>query len=310
MTPASWSSVRGLILSNGRLYFAGGESHTGDKIEMGIASATVYVKLRAVAINGLYVDDRAGSAAVPVVLVHGAPDRSKNFAPVVELLPDLPLVIYDRRGYGKSLDALPPATDFADHAQDLIAILGGRRAVVVAQSVGCNVAMAAAAKAPSLFAALGMWEPPTAWCDWWPVPDLRESVCSLVAATDTELLAEVFNRNILGDRRWESLSVRTKDMLRREGAAFHADMASELTALFDFADITCPVIIGAGTATGSGHLEGARRLARILNAEVFEVENADHFAPLTSPASWAELVRKAVALAGTDPSAHSTVLTT
>ncbi|MGA8368599.1 MAG: alpha/beta hydrolase [Acidimicrobiales bacterium] len=248
-------------------------------------------------IKGLYVDDRAGSSAMPVVLVHGAPDRSKNFAPVVELLPDLPLVIYDRRGYGKSLDALPPAKDFSDHAQDLMAILDGRRAVVVAQSVGCNVAMAAAAKDPSLFAALGMWEPPTAWCEWWPVPDLRESVCRLVAATDTELLAETFNRNILGEGRWESLNDRTKDMLRREGAAFHADMASELTALFDFEDITCPVIIGAGTATGSGHLEGARRLASILNAHVFEIDNADHFAPLTSPASWAELVRKAVALA-------------
>ena len=247
--------------------------------------------------DSLYVDDRAGSAAMPVVLVHGAPDRSKNFAAVVELLSDLPLVIYDRRGYGKSLDAVPPAKDFADHAQDLITILDGRRAVVVAQSVGCNVAMAAAAKAPSLFAALGMWEPPTAWCDWWPVPDLKESVCRFVAATDTELLAETFNRDILGEGRWESLTDPTKDMLRREGAAFHADMTSELTAPFDFADITCPVIIGAGTATSSGHLEGARQLATILNADLFEVEDATHFAPLTSPAAWSELVRKAVALA-------------
>lgn len=246
--------------------------------------------------DGLYVDDRAGSAAMPVVLVHGAPDRSKNFAAVAELLSDLPLVTYDRRGYGKSLDAVPPAKGFADHAQDLITILDSRRAVVVGQSVGCNVAMTAAAKAPSLFAALGMWEPPTAWCDWWPVPDLKESTCNFVAATNTELLAESFNRNILGEARWESLSDRTKDMLRREGAAFHTDMTSQLTAPFDFADITCPVIIGAGTATVSGHLEGARRLARILNAGLFEVEDATHFAPLTSPAAWAALVRKAVAL--------------
>ena len=247
--------------------------------------------------DGLYVDDRAGFAVMPVVLVHGAPDRSKNFAAVVELLADLPLVIYDRRGYGKSLDAVPPAKDFADHAQDLITILDGRRAVVVAQSVGCNVAMAAAAKAPSLVAALGMWEPPTAWCDWWPVPDLKESVCRFVAATDTELLAETFNRDILGEQRWEALPDRTKGMLRREGAAFHADMNSELTAPFDFADITCPVIIGTGTATVSGHLEGARRFAKILHADLFEVEDATHFAPLTNPAAWSELVRKAVALA-------------
>jgi pimeloyl-ACP methyl ester carboxylesterase len=245
----------------------------------------------------LHVIDRAGSAATPVVLVHGGPDRSRNFAAVVELLGDLPLVTYDRRGYGKSVAATPPARNFADHADDLLAILGGRRSVVVAQSVGCNVAMTAATMAPSLFAALGMWEPPTAWCDWWPVPDLRESIQQFVATTDTALLTETFNRNILGDVRWDALSERTRDMLRREGAAFQVDMVSELTAPFLFEDIYCPVVIGAGTATRSGHLEGARRLAQILDAELFEVEGADHFAPTSSPDAWAELVRRTVASA-------------
>jgi pimeloyl-ACP methyl ester carboxylesterase len=247
--------------------------------------------------DGLHVVDRAGSGATPVVLVHGAPDRSKNFAPVIEKLRDLPLVTYDRRGYGKSVGATPPARNFADHAEDLIAILAGRRSVVVAQSVGCNVAMAAATMAPSLFAALGLWEPPTAWCEWWPDPDLRESVLRFVATRDTALLGETFNRNILGDDRWDALSESTKSMLRREGAAFQADMTSELTAPFDFADIGCPVVIGAGTATGSGHLEGARRLAQILDADLFEVEGADHFAPTSSPGVWAELVRRTVASA-------------
>ena len=244
--------------------------------------------------DGLHVVDRTGSADTPVILVHGAPDRSRNFAAVVELLDDLPLVTYDRRGYGRSVAATPPARNFADHAEDLIAILDGRRSVVVAQSVGCNVAMTAATMAPSLFGALGLWEPPTAWCDWWPVPDLRESVRHFVAATDTALLGETFNRNILGDDRWDALSERTKDMLRREGAAFQVDMAAELTAPFQFGDITCPVVIGAGTATTSGHLEGARRLAHILNADLFEVEGAGHFAPTSNPGAWAELVRRTI----------------
>jgi pimeloyl-ACP methyl ester carboxylesterase len=251
---------------------------------------------------GLHVIDRAGPQAMPVVLVHGAPDRSKNFAAVVDLLADLPLIIYDRRGYGKSLAATPPARNFADHADDLIAILGGRRSVVVAQSVGCNVAMAAAAKAPRLIASLGMWEPPTAWCDWWPVPDLRDSAAEFAGSVDPDLLGEQFNRQILGDRRWDRLDERTKDMLRKEGTAFRTDMAAELTAPFEFAEIVCPVVIGCGTATSSGHLEGARRLARILSADLFEVVGADHFAPLTDPPAWAQLVRKAVVLADREPS--------
>jgi pimeloyl-ACP methyl ester carboxylesterase len=245
----------------------------------------------------MHVIDRAGSRGMPVVLVHGAPDRSKNFAGVVKLLADLPLVTYDRRGYGRSLASTPPARGFADHADDLLAILDGRPSVVVAQSVGCNVAMAAAATAPSMIASLGLWEPPTAWCDWWPVPDLRESAADFAASIDPEALGEQFNRQILGDERWNELDEGTKDMLRREGAAFRSDMAAELTAPFEFDEIRCPVVIGCGTATSAGHLEGAHRLARILGADLFEVAGADHFAPLTNPPAWAQLVRKAVARA-------------
>ncbi len=139
----------------------------------------------------LFVDDRTGGdrSVLPVVIVHGAPDRSRNFAAVVAELGDLPVITYDRRGYGKSVDASPPARNFDDHADDLIEILDGRRAVVCAQSVGCNVAMTAATRAPHLVAALGVWEPPNAWCDWWPHPGMYEAASQLAAASDTEVIA-------------------------------------------------------------------------------------------------------------------------
>src|ERR1700682_246903 len=121
--------------------------------------------------------DRA-SGVMPVVLVHGSPDRSKNFQAVLRLLTDLPVIVYDRRGYGRSPDAHPPARSFADHAEDLIAVLDGRRATLVAQSVGCNVALTAAARFPALVASMGLWEPPIAWAEWWPVPELRESAAA------------------------------------------------------------------------------------------------------------------------------------
>ena len=166
----------------------------------------------------LFVDDRTGGdrSVMPIVLVHGAPDRSKNFAAVIAELGDLPVITYDRRGYGKSIDVMPPAQGFGDHADDLIEILDGRRAVVCAQSVGCNVAMTAAARAPELVAALGVWEPPNAWCDWWPHPGMYEAASRLAASTDTEAMAEGYNRQILGDERWEALADRTKQMLRAE----------------------------------------------------------------------------------------------
>jgi pimeloyl-ACP methyl ester carboxylesterase len=249
---------------------------------------------------GLHVVERAGPTdQLPVVLVHGAPDRAKNFAAVLELLGDLAVITYDRRGYGRSVDARPVARDFADHAADLIAILAGRRAVIVAQSVGCNVAMAAAARAPDLVAALGVWEPPNAWCDWWPDPALRETATAYAEADDPDELGEQFNRKILGDERWDSLTERTRRLLRAEGAAFRADMAAELRAPFDFAEVVAPTVIGFGTATSSGHADGARRLARIMDADLFVVPGGDHFAPISRPSAWARLVRLTVARSAT-----------
>jgi pimeloyl-ACP methyl ester carboxylesterase len=248
---------------------------------------------------GIYaVDDHDRACDVmPVVLVHGAPDRSKNFQAVLPLLKDLPVVVYDRRGYGKSLDAHPPARSFADHAADLIALLDGRRAIIVAQSVGCNVALTAAARAPDLVASMGLWEPPMAWADWWPGTELRDSVVGFAAASDTAALGEKFAKHILGEERWHLLSDRTRAMLRAEGAAFRTDMASELIAPFAFGDIHAPCVIGYGTSTNHGHEEGAKRLAGILGAEMFEVPGAGHFAPTERPEAFATLVRRAVRLA-------------
>ena len=248
---------------------------------------------------GIHVDDayQGRTDITPVVLVHGAPDRSKNFRPVLDLLDDLPMVTYDRRGYGKSLEAEPPAESFTDHARDLIGVLDGRRCVVVAQSVGCNVAMTASTLRPDLFAALGLWEPPTAWADWWPTPDLLDSATEFAAETDTRALGERFSRSTIGEDRWQALPERTRDLLRREGAAFRTDMRSETTAPFDFADVVVPCVIGYGTNTVSGHYEGGVRLANLLGAEHYAVDGADHFAPITAPDKWAGLVRRAVALA-------------
>src|ERR1700730_8331923 len=121
---------------------------------------------------GLYVHTHHPHApGPPVVIVHGAPDRSKNFAKVVHLLTDLPVTTYDRRGYGKSLRAQPPSNGFNDQADDLLAILDGRPAVVCGQSAGGSITMMAAPLAPQLFLSIGVWEPPMPWADWWPDGD-------------------------------------------------------------------------------------------------------------------------------------------
>lgn len=237
---------------------------------------------------------------VPVVIVHGQPDRSKNFARVLHLLTDLPVTAYDRRGYGKSLDATPQARGFGDHADDLIAILDGKPSVVVGQSAGGTIAMLAATRAPELFLALGVWEPPLSSWDWWAQGEAWERTAEHAMYCDAEQLGEDFNRMILGDERWFGLPERTRDLLRLEGRQFRADMTCQLVRMFDLDDLTVPFLVGYGGASQEFNRIGATRLAERTGAQVFVGEGADHFAHTGSPAVWAELVRRTLALAEGD----------
>jgi pimeloyl-ACP methyl ester carboxylesterase len=233
-----------------------------------------------------------------VVLVHGAPDRSKSFASVVHSLADMAVTVYDRRGYGKSVDAPGTPGGFAGHADDLIELLDGVPSVVVGQSAGGTIAMLASIRAPELFLALGAWEPPMIGWDWWMGPEYQERTMAFASYEDAEALGEAFNRFILGDARWEQLSPRTKDLLRREGAAFRADMACQSGPLFDLDHINVPMIVGAGTVAADERFPGAhRRTADRCRAEHFEVEGADHYAHISDPPGWSSLVRVTVALA-------------
>ncbi len=235
------------------------------------------------------------------MLVHGAPDRSKNFAHVVHQLGDRDVTVYDRRGYGKSLAAGEHGGGFLRHAADLIELLDGRPHVVVGQSAGGAIAMLAATLAPELFAALGVWEPPMVPWDWWMGREAWDRTVIWALYTDTELLGEFFNREILGDERWERLPERTRQLLRAEGAAFRADMSSQFEPYFELDQLKVPLVVGCGTAAPDPRFQQAnRRLADRIGAEWLVVPGADHFAHTNHPEAWVELVRATIELANRD----------
>jgi pimeloyl-ACP methyl ester carboxylesterase len=242
------------------------------------------------------VAHHAHAAGPPVVLVHGAPDRSKNFAKVVHLLGDLPVTAYDRRGYGKSLTAQPASSGFDSAVEDLICVIDGRPSVVCGQSVGGTIAMMAATKAPELFLSLGVWESPVPWEPFWP-RDNQEVWIPHWLAFDPPDLGEQFNRSLIGEERWTALPDRTRELLRAEGASFHADLASQVDAPFHVADVSCPMVVGAGTDSEDRLLTAYRALAETTNAEFFVSQGANHGAHTHHPEVWAELVRRTVARA-------------
>jgi len=232
-----------------------------------------------------------------VILLHGAPDRSKNFAHVVHQLSDLPVTVYDRRGYGRSLEAGAQGGGFERHADDLLALLDETPSVVVGQSAGGAAALVAAARRPELFLALGMWEPPMTPWDWWPA-EMKAQTAAWAGVEDPEALGEAFNRGLLGDERFDGLSERTRQLLRAEGAAFRADMASQEAPFADLDRLDMPILIGCGTVTGGASFtEVHRASARALGAELVVLEGADHSAHTNQPEAWAQFVRATVALA-------------
>ena len=98
---------------------------------------------------GLFVAQHGPATDRAIILVHGAPDRSATFRDVLACLGDHHVVVYDRRGYGRSLRAAP-ARGMHDHAQDLLSLVEScpTPPVVVAHSFGSNPTMLAATLRP------------------------------------------------------------------------------------------------------------------------------------------------------------------
>ena len=95
-------------------------------------------------------------------------DRSTSFMRTARRLDDLAVILYDRRGYSRSRALRPIATDIDTHVDDLFDVIAGREVAVVGHSLGGLVALMAAERDPDLVRAVGAYEAPLPWYDWWP----------------------------------------------------------------------------------------------------------------------------------------------
>ena len=229
------------------------------------------------------VEHRADDPDAPViVLVHGVLDSSLSFeGAIAELAPEYTVVTYDRRGWGNSRDATRAQT-LDDHAHDVIAAIGGRRATVVAHSFGGAVALLAASLRPDLVAALAVFEPTLAWVEWWPDQEtIREQA---------QHVQHHFRAGLEGHPR----------LTPEEKAADQAMLANELTLVreppFSLVDVAVPLLIGRSTLTTPWHVDSAGRLAELFAADLVIIEDAGHTAHRTQPKAFADFARRAVAL--------------
>jgi pimeloyl-ACP methyl ester carboxylesterase len=228
-----------------------------------------------------------------VILVHGTMDRGSSFAKVRPHLADIDVITYDRRGYGH--ERANPPSEFADHIDDLIALLAGERAAVVGHSIGGDLALAAAAREPDLVTAVGVWEPPLAWMPWWPNDSVGTRAISR-ALTAAEA-AELFIRGVAGDDVWERLPEATRTARRAEGAAMLLDVTGiRSVAPFDCEAVRVPVVAGRGGDSKPYHRRSAEWIAEnVRDAELFDIAGARHGAHTSHPQEFAAFVRRVVA---------------
>jgi pimeloyl-ACP methyl ester carboxylesterase len=258
-------------------------------------------RLRAVA-PPLFVTEhppRSGDGPL-VVMVHGSMDRHASFVRVRRALPEARVVLYDRRGYGRSRD-VAAAASLDDHADDLLGVAAGRPTVVLGHSYGGCVALRAAELEPTVVRGLVVYEAPTPWLSGWPT-DTGGGLA--LAAPDPAAAAEAFLRRILGDERWEALSEHAKADRRAEGAALVSDMRTIRPATpgglpVDLSRVRQPVIVGRGSRSMPHHVAGMERLAGILDdAELVTLEGATHGAHAAQPEAMADLVRRVIERCG------------
>jgi pimeloyl-ACP methyl ester carboxylesterase len=235
-----------------------------------------------------------------VVLVHGTLDRSTSFARVVRRLGDLHTVVYDRRGYHRSRDAVPLPTSIEGQIDDLLRVIDGRPAVVVGHSYGGTICIGAALRhdPSNSIVSLAAYEPPLPWLSIW-VRDgtprrerLRE---------DPDFEAERFFRRVVGDGAWDRLSETARAERRADGPALVAELnAIRVTnAPFDVSTMSIPALFGRGGQSLPHHREGVAWLVEHTpDAELFEIPGARHGAHLSHPDRFAEFVRRAVERAG------------
>jgi pimeloyl-ACP methyl ester carboxylesterase len=233
------------------------------------------------------------------VFVHGSMDRSSAFARCCGHLRDLHTIRYDRRGYGKSVDR--GAVPLDGHIDDVIGILDRRPAVVIGHSLGGVIALGAAQRHPELISAVGAYESPMPWVEWWPKRSAGGEAMTMGEGTTPEAAAdaaEQFMRRMIGDERWGALPEGTRRSRRAEGPALLAELRSaRQRPAYEPTAITVPVLTAHGTESREHHCWAAQELARLTGgSSPVVIDGAGHGAHASHHQAFAAFVRRVIEL--------------
>ncbi len=235
-----------------------------------------------------WVDISGPETEVLVVLIHGSLDRSAGMARLSRLTSKTHQTIrFDRRGYGRHQEHDGPFT-VAGNANDVVELVGTRRAVLIGHSYGGNVALSAAEQLGTQVVGVSTYETPLSWLEWWP----RDSAGGAALTVSPELAAETFMIRMIGEKRWGELPDRTKEQRRSEGQALTGELGHlRQHTPWNADNISCPVLCGRGTRGAPHHLRASGHLAQLFaNGAERIIEGAGHGAPISHPQDFFDLL--------------------
>lgn len=225
-------------------------------------------------------------------------DRSSSFRPLARLLAPYEVLLYDRSGYARSIDA--GAKSFAGHLEDLARFLTERPALVFGHSLGGTYALALGATRPAGLLGIATFESPLPGPEWWdPAWGLDASIAAkgLASPEDARRIAETFLARMIGRATFDGLPPATQDLRRREGAAFVRELAELVTGRvdIDLEAITAPSSHGISSRPSEPHARVLDELARTLGGRCYCVLGTRHGAHLHRPEALAEVLRAQLA---------------
>lgn len=242
-----------------------------------------------------------GDAGDPLVLVHGSWVDHSTFDLVLPILASgFRVLVYDRRGHGRSAAGTTPRTTFTDQ-EDLVRLMEATDlypAHVAGNSLGGCVALRLAEHRPDLLRSLLVHEAPVVDLVAGPSPELDRAVGAMaevdrrVRGGDAEGGARAFIETVThGAGAWERLPATTRAGLISNAPSWPDEFADRSSRSVDrprLAEFDPPALVTTGALSPVFFRAISDSLAEILpNAETRLLRDTGHVPHLTHPALYA-----------------------
>jgi pimeloyl-ACP methyl ester carboxylesterase len=242
-----------------------------------------------VPVNGvtLYVEEHGTGA--PILGIHGTGSSALLWASAVPGLAQRGRVIlYDRRGCGRSERPSPYETNVREHTQDAVALLtalDASPAVVIGRSYGGEVAVDLALHRPEVVRALVLLEPsmpmlaPELW-EWLEHLRARTPAGTDPATVATELIEAAF-----GVGAWPLLPESMRQVFVENGEAISAEIHGGWTqpTAAELAALEVPSLLLGGEESPLAFRSADDALAAMLPGVRRELLAGDHLVDPASP---------------------------